>query len=76
MAEKKKVKLPSFLMSAEELAELWGYANVTVLYNAISRGSFPIPTFKHGRLTVASVDVVKAYFKKHRDAGLKVVANG
>lgn len=67
-------RLPSLLMSAEELTELWGYKNQNVLYNAIKRGSFPIPTYKHGRHVVADVEVVKAYFKKKRDDGLAAVA--
>jgi len=66
-------KLPSFLMDAADLAELWGYNNVDVLYNAIARGSFPIPTFHHGKYLVADVEVVKAYFKSKRDQGLRGV---
>ncbi len=74
--EKKSPKMPSFLMNAHDLTELWGYASVKVLYSAIERGTFPIPTFKHGRHVVADVEVVKAYFKKHREDGLKAVASG
>ena len=71
--KKARPPIPSFLMSADELAETWGYKNTKVLYNAIANGRFPIPTFRHGKYLVADVEVVKLYWKKKRQAGVEQV---
>ena len=75
-SEDLKKRLPSFMMNAYELTELWGYANVRVLYDAISKGRFPIPTYKHGKFVVADTEVVKAYFSERRKTGVEKVSVG
>lgn len=69
--EELKKRLPSFMMNAYELTELWGYKSVRVLYDAIHKGRFPIPTYKHGKYVVADQEVVREYFAKKRREGME-----
>ena len=57
-------------VSADDLVHLFGYTSKASLYSAISRGTFPIPTYKMGKRRVAEREVVNTFFARHRDQGL------
>ena len=57
--------------TTEELAELFGYASAQSVHSAISRGTFPCPTYRAGKRRVADCEVVTAYFRHHREQGIK-----
>ncbi len=59
------------VFTTEELAELFCYSSAQSVHSAISRNSFPVPTYRCGKRRVADVEVVKAYFKHHRDQGIQ-----
>ena len=56
-------------ISSDDLVELFGYANKASLYSAISRGTFPIPTYKIGKRRVADRELVDGFFARHREQG-------
>ena len=66
-------ELPYVLI--EDLTILFNYKNVESTQRAISRGTFPVPTYRVGKRRVADREVVRAYFRKMRDEGLKEVSN-
>lgn len=55
--------------NVEELAEIVGVTPKGLL-NAVSRGNFPIPTYKLGRMRVADKKVVEKYFEEKRAEGM------
>ena len=55
--------------TSEELAELMGMS-VQGLLNAVSRGNFPVPTYKLGKKRVADKTVVESFFEAKRAEGL------
>jgi hypothetical protein len=55
-----------------ELADLTNMTPKGVL-NSISRGDFPIPTYKLGKLRVADKQVVEFYFEQKRAEGLSAI---
>ena len=57
--------------TTEELADLFGYASVQSVHCAISKGTFPVPTYRCGKRRVADREVVTAFFKYHREKGAK-----
>lgn len=57
----------------EELTVLFNYKNVESTQRAISRGTFPVATYRIGKRRVADREVVRAYFRKMRDDGLAQV---
>jgi len=59
----------------EDLTILFNYKNVESTQRAMSRGTFPVPTYRVGKRRVADREVVRAYFRKMRDEGLKEVSN-
>jgi hypothetical protein len=59
----------------EDLTILFCYKNVESTQRAMSRGTFPVPTYRVGRRRVADREVVRAYFRNMRDEGLKEVSN-
>ena len=62
----------SDFFTTDELADLFGYANAQSVHSAISRGSFPCPTYRiGGGRRVADREVVRAYFRHHRERGIK-----
>ena len=58
-------------VSANELAQIFGYANAGSVYTAISSGTFPIDTFRLGKRRVADKQVVLHYFEMKREEGLE-----
>ena len=57
-------------LTTEELTDLFGYASVQSVYTSISKGTFPIPTYKLGKRRVADRAVVQAFFRYHREKGM------
>ena len=57
--------------TSQELANLFGMRNTKVLSNSIHNGTFPVPTYRLGKLRVADREVVELYFNLQRDKGLK-----
>ena len=49
-------------LSAEDLIVIFGYKNVQCLYNAISLGRLPVPTYRLAGRRVADREIVRAYF--------------
>lgn len=43
--------------------------------NSIARGSFPVPTYKLGKLIVIDKAVHEEFFARQREAGLRVLRN-
>ena len=62
------VELPYLFI--EELTVLFNYKNVESSLRAISRKTFPIPTYKLSGRRVADREVVRDYFRKMRAEGL------
>lgn len=62
-------------VSTEDLTILFGYKNTESTLRAISRKTFPVPTYRVGGRRVADREVVRAYFRRMRDEGLKEVSN-
>lgn len=62
MAQYQKIRV-----TPEELADILGIA-VNTIYNQISAGSFPIPTYKEGKSRYADIRDVGAYLDKCRQA--------
>jgi predicted DNA-binding transcriptional regulator AlpA len=60
-------------LGVDELSHLMGMSQQGVL-NAIHRDSFPIPTYKLGKLRVADKRVVEAFFQTQRDIGLEKIS--
>lgn len=56
-------------MKIEELADVMGMTPKGVL-NSISRGTFPVPTYRLGKARVADRAVVQAFFEARRAEGL------
>jgi len=60
-------------MNLNELSELVGMTEQGIR-NAITRGAFPIPTYKLGRNRVADKEVVSQYFQTKRNNGLSIIS--
>jgi predicted DNA-binding transcriptional regulator AlpA len=60
-------------MNLNELSKLVGMTEQSVR-NAITRGVFPIPTYKLGKNRVADKEVVRSYFQNMRDIGLSKIS--
>lgn len=58
--------------TSEELAELMGMS-VRGMLNSISRGYFPVPTYRLGKQRVADRAVVEAFFEAKRAEGLSKI---
>ena len=58
----------------DELFELFGYGNKHSAHVAISRGCFPVATYKLGGRRVADREVVREFFRAHRRAGVEALA--
>jgi len=52
------------LLDTEELTALFGYKNERSTWRAMSRGTFPVKTYKLGRTVYAKKNDVRAYFQK------------
>ena len=63
--------LPYF--DVDELQALFGYKHKVSVYNAIKRGTFPVPTYKIRGSIVADREVVRRYFELKREAGLEAL---
>ena len=61
---------PYFTM--KELAELFSISTAS-LHNKIYQETFPLPTYKLGKIRVADKAVVAFYFEKHRQQGMALV---
>jgi predicted DNA-binding transcriptional regulator AlpA len=59
-------------MKMDELAEVMGMSPKGVA-NAISRGTFPVPTYRLGKARVADRAVVEAFFEAKRAEGLAAI---
>jgi uncharacterized protein YfaA (DUF2138 family) len=59
-------------LELDELAALFGYT-LGSAKNKICDGSFPVPTYKLGRRTVADRTVVETYFALKREEGLRAL---
>jgi predicted DNA-binding transcriptional regulator AlpA len=60
-------------INLNELSNLVGMTEQGVR-NAITRGVFPIPTYKLGKNRVADKEVVRSYFANMRDIGLSKIS--
>ena len=58
----------------DEIYELFLYKNKRSAYVAISRGCFPVATYKIAGRRVADREVVRAFFRAQRRAGAEVLA--
>ncbi len=58
----------------DEIYELFLYKSKQSAYVAISRGCFPVPTYKLGGRRVADREVVREFFRAQRRAGAEVLA--
>lgn len=61
--------LPYFTL--REMTALFRYKNVRSARKDIALGVFPVPVYQLAHKYVADVEVVQAYFAKHRQAGIK-----
>ena len=61
-------------LTTEELAIWFGYASPQSVHTAISKDTFPIPTYKLGKLRVADREVVSAFFDARREEGMQQLA--
>lgn len=59
-------------MKLDELADVMGMTPKGVS-NAISRGTFPVPTYRLGKARVADRAVVEAFFEARRAEGLVAI---
>ncbi len=57
----------------DEIYELFLYKNKQSAYVAISRGCFPVATYKLAGRRVADREVVRAFFRAQRRAGAEVL---
>lgn len=57
-------------LDTEELTTVFNYKNVESTRRAMSRGTFPIATYRMGKQRVADREVVKEYFRRMRDEGM------
>lgn len=57
-------------LNVDELTTLFGYKNSASTLRAMSRGSFPVPTYKLGKFRVADREVVMQYFRDMRDGSI------
>jgi hypothetical protein len=64
------VEYPCPWVKLEEVAHLFGYSKLSSARTAISKGTFPAPTYKVGSFRVIDKDVLNAYFMQHKAAGM------
>ena len=57
----------------QEIFEIFGYKTLQSAYVAISRGCLPVATYKLAGRRVADREVVRAFFKGHRQLGGEVL---
>jgi len=63
---------PVYWLDVDDLLTIFSnYNSRDALYKAVQRGTFPCPTFRLGTKIYADREVVKAYFKRLRDEGLR-----
>lgn len=62
-------------LEIETLVILFKYKNRNSLYNAIYKGSFPVPTFRVGKRLYADKEVVKQYFRKKREESMRALTD-
>lgn len=48
----------------------FGYKSQKSALNAISKGTFPVPTFKLGPIRAVHQEVYDEYWRRHRDEGM------
>lgn len=63
-------------LDTKELTVVFNYKNVESCRRAISRGTFPVPTYKLGKQRVADREVVKEHFRKIRAGQIRVTKKG
>lgn len=61
-------------LTSDDLMLLFGYKNLQTLYNAVSKGTFPIPTYKIGKYLVADREVAREFFASQRQEALDKLA--
>ena len=59
------------ILEFDELVALFEYVNPRAARKAITKGTFPVPTFVLAGRTVAHVDVVDAFFESKKREGFK-----
>ncbi len=57
----------------DEIYELFLYKNKQSAYVAISRGCFPVPTYRLAGRRVADREVVRAFFRVQRQVGAELL---
>ncbi|WP_394131967.1 hypothetical protein [Marinobacter nauticus] len=57
-------------MPLKDVYDHFGYGNQKSALNAINKGSFPVETFRVGRIRAIHRDVYNAYFAQFREEGL------
>ena len=62
-------------LDTDELTIVFNYKNVESTRRAMSRGTFPVPTYRMGKIRVADRELVKDYFRRMRDASVKESSN-
>lgn len=63
-------------LDIKELTIVFNYKNRHSTRAAISRGTFPVATYRMGGKRVADREVVKEYFRRMRDEGLNPERRG
>jgi hypothetical protein len=61
------IELPYFTL--KQLREIFGYKNMNTVWNAVSLGRFPVPTYRLGKIRVADKAIVREYFRQMRAIG-------
>lgn len=59
-------------VAVEEVCELYGVSYATAK-NKIHNETFPVPTYKVGKIHVIDRQVHDEYFRRHREAGLRAL---
>ena len=57
-------------LRVKDVFPMYGYGTASAAYNAVSAGSFPVTTYKLGRMLVIDKAVHAEFFKHHREVGL------
>ena len=65
-------EIPYFTL--DEIFELFGYKSKQSAYVAISRGCFPVHTYRLAGRRVADREVVREFFRAQRRAGTEALA--
>lgn len=60
----------------KEVYDHFGYKNQASALSSITQGSFPVPTFRLGRIRAIHRDVYNAYFAQFSEEGLSQLSGG